>query len=220
MLSVICSACSVSVPDETVTTNNQEQVAADVKNSDLSDADKSEFAAAVTRSASGDYQIYGKSVHTVIGEQRAFDVAAAAAASKAAKLRLANEAALNNDLLIEPISVHVERGSFGSGTFIMDAPYKDIDDITFQITNRGRKAIHAFASDALMTDKGGGQIFSGNLGDAAVLQPGSTVKIVVRHKPDAVYDEQVNARNVADADLLLHYTVTHIWYVDGTDISR
>lgn len=218
-LTVVILGCAVHVRDEVVTTDNRATVSDRVRNdSELSDDDKRLFLAGAWQRQS--YIPYGKTVAQIIGdEQKAHDedIAAEVVREQAAADK---ERRLKGDVALSLVSISVKRGSndYG-GAHVYDAPYEDMDTLAFVAQNRSDRAVKAFAADVEVTTKGGGQIFRGEVSAVDPLGRGLSSTIRVAHKPTLYPDEVTNARNTPTDQAIIRYSMTHIWYADGSELS-
>ena len=203
-------ACSPALMDSTVTTENARSISDMVKNNtSLSDVNKQEFASAMKRIWSNGYQAYGKTVQHIIEDQKQYE-----------KEQEAIAHSLNNDIVIYPLSVTVKKGKNIIGSSVFDAPYEDIDELSFLIRNNGKKSIQSFDADATLSNKGNGIIFTGGVSDAEIIYPGKSIVVYIENKPNSLYDEGENARNTPVSQTIVSYKVTQITYTDGTKIDR
>jgi hypothetical protein len=208
--------------DQIVTTQNATSLRADVRNAtDIADADKAAFERAFTDYNVGSVEPYGKTVSAVMATARAKvdeidrrNASEAAARASKAAIRAKETLALENDLEIRPARYVLHRGSHTYGTVTVDAPSEDVSDIDFTITNRGAKTIRSFSASATLTNKGGEEIYAGTLADEVFLRPGAARNIQISHTPSVLDDDA--ARNVRPDEVVVKYTVTKIWYADGS----
>lgn len=211
-------ACAQDVGGEVLTTDDRQQVQGDVTNStSLSDAEKTEFSAALQREG---YQPYGKTVSRIITQERAYESAQAAAQAERARSLASEEYALDRDIKISPAAITIEKGSLMGG---FDFPMNDVDTFTFDITNEGGKAIAYFSASATLENQGGDTLFDGTLENADGLSPGQTRQVSVRETFTGAHFPMVDprlVRNTSIDDTVVQYSLDRIDFADGTRALR
>lgn len=216
----VFTGCSTDIHQRIVTTDNRQSLQDDVKNAtDMSDDDKSEFDKALSRF---DYQPYGKSVLTIISDQRGYDVRQHAAELARAQAQAALKQALDHDIEIYPYSISVIKGHYGSGQYTVDVPSQDSDTFVFLVQNTSSKYVRDFEADARLTNKGDDVLFTGTLQDAGGIPPRGSKRISIEVN-GTDFSSLPNPQTVRDTDpanAIVHYTVNRIDYVDGTRVDR
>lgn len=141
---------SLMIGGTTITPSNQAQVAEKVSSSNMSDGDKAEFSAAMSRT---DYDSTGKTVTQAISDQRAFEAEQKAAAQRAAELAAEEKAKRDATLraMLNALTVAVTNKSFLAADPMNSGTYEDQITVSFAFRNTSSKDIRGFKGDFIWT---------------------------------------------------------------------
>lgn len=152
-----------------------DQMAVQVHNSGLSDDEKHAFDEVKDRAQTGDYDVTGKTVGQLIGDQLAYDADQKAQAAKAAALaeqiRERHEAqvrALKNALTIAMVGKGFQPADWSN------FEYDSFITMEFALHNNSQKTIRAVKGTTIFRNSLGDQIYSTHLEYEQPIQPGHT----------------------------------------------
>ncbi len=144
---------------QTVTDDNQSKIESGIPQSGLSDDERKALLDAFARSKDGNYDPDGKTVGTIIQEQKAYQEKqdADALAAHEAQVKAEHEAAVRAQMLLSAMTLHpvrreLHKADTDSGQF------DDQVEIFFQFHNTGNKAISGFSGTVHFTSAFGESI--------------------------------------------------------------
>ena len=212
----LLSGCS-GIKGSQVTTETLDQVAVQVHQSNLSDADKSAFDEIKARADNGEYDVTGKTVGQLISDQEAYDADQQAqhdkAVALAAQIKQQHDASVRS--LRDALTVALISKGFHNAD-IMSGDYQDA--ITFELAfrNNSNKAIRATKGTLDFRNLLGDSIYSAAFEPELSIAPGHSVLFdgSIDFSP---YDSSLVAlRDASFASIRLDWEPSVILFGDGS----
>lgn len=216
---VLLSGCS-GIRGTAVTMEDLDQIAVQVHQSHLGDAEKQQFDEAKSRADNGEYDVTNKTVGQMIADQAAYDADQKAQAEKQA--RLAAEARARHDAQVSALRHALTIALVDKG--YRPADYENFEYesyITLQLAmhNNGTKTIRAVNGSLDFENPLGDSIYSTSFEDTDNIAPGKTIEWDGSTKYNQFDDSLTRFRDASLHDMKLVWEPKEILYTDGSRLE-
>lgn len=215
----LCTGCA-GIKGTQVTSEELDQIAVRVHQSNLNDQDKTAFDEIKVRADNGEYDVTGKTVGQLISDQEAYDADQKAQREKAAALAAQVKQRHNNSVhaLQRVLTVALVDKEFHSAD-IMNGDYQDL--ITFELAfrNNGSKLIRAVKGTLGFKNLLGDMIYSAQFEHSIDVAPGQSISWAGSLDFNQYNDSLVQLRDTSLRNIRIDWQPEEILFSDGTKME-